>query len=154
MDIKRALKFFFCFGSAVYTLLSASVIITAICISGDSAASQAIVPERFLCLLFLSFVMALGSTVKRIGLASRTIGIGANALCYIGGFFAFLMMCGFTAASAVIATLIFSAVYVLVIVVALALQKKPERRKVSHVSENNKKSKKKHNDEEYKSMFS
>lgn len=153
MDIKRSLKFFFCFGSVVYTSFSTLIIIISLCTSGDSGAAQAIVPERFLCLLFLSFVMALGSTVKRIELASRAVSIAAHAVCYIGGFFAFLMMCGFTAPSAAVATLIFSAVYVLVTVITLAWQKKPEPRKTPRSSEK-KKSKKNSGNEEYKSMFS
>ena len=110
MNLKKAIKDLFTLCAVYYTVLSVLIIVIGIILSEDSA-SKILVPKQFLYLLFFSFVMSLGSALKKITAYPTAIAYSLHAVCYVFGFMAFLILCGMKFVPVIIATSVFAVLY-------------------------------------------
>lgn len=157
MDAKKAVKYFLLCGAAYFTALC-GIILTVLAIILGEKSNIGVEPSRFLLVLALSYVWSLGSTLKRT-LSSKIAGMTLNAICYVGGFFAFLLMSDTSFTPALFATLFFVVVYALIILCENLMQKKGATHDTRHKNPSNPKTKKpskekKDKNQPYENMFS
>lgn len=157
MEFKKLCKYFVCCGAVYYTMLSAFIMIVNSLLSSGDASQKVIITSQFWYILIFSYIMALGAALRRASSISKTIGWLLNAICYIGGFFIFIMLCAVPFAASCVFTAVFAVFYaVFAIVIAKSekgsAQRNSNERSTTHKGKKNKMSKK--NQETYKSMFS
>lgn len=125
MEFKKLIKYFFVCGSAYFTALCGVLLVALTIIMSDNSKSV-IVPSNFLLLLAYCFTMALGSTIRRSAGISNTVGWICNAVCYLGGFFGYLLLSDFTPGTAAVLTAVFACIYA-PIAIFIALKNKKRR---------------------------
>ncbi len=123
MEAKRLIKYFLLCGSVYFTVICGSTLFILELLT-SSMPNAAVEPSQLLLIIPLSFTMSLGSTVRRISAIPKIWGRVANAVCYIGGFAAFLLMCGVPFTSAIAAVGIFAALYAAVAAIIAFIEKK------------------------------
>ena len=129
MEFKKLIKYFFVCASVYFTALGGAllVILTILTTGSDTMnGNMAVEPSRFLLLLAFCFTMALGSTVRRARISSA-IGWVCNAVCYVGGFFAFLLISELELEAALVLTAVFVCIYAPVCLLVAFLEKKKRR---------------------------
>ena len=122
MKTKELIKYFFSCGAIIYTV--GSVLIFAISLSvSDASAATILAPKPFLFFLGLAYVLSLGNTLYRSSVLSKPIRRLLHLLCYLLGFFAFVLLCGVKFAFAVIFTTVFGIIYAIVAVASSVIKK-------------------------------
>lgn len=116
MELKKTIKDFISLGAICYTALSTVIIIIAMALSSDNA-SKLLSPKQFLFLLLFCYLMSLGTAIKKITAMPKVAAYAAHAVCYVGGFALFLILCGVKFVPVVIASLIFAIIYATVSVI-------------------------------------
>ncbi len=157
MKFLKSVKDFFSYGSIFYTAITAFILVL---VSGTP--DKAPDTGRFLLILMLSFIFALGSTLYRIGSISRPLATCLHAAIYNLGFLLFMALCGMGFAGSVIGTVIFAVVYTIITVVYRLITKKIKKSENSEktVTVNNPapakidKKNDKNEKSEYKNLFS
>lgn len=157
MDAKKAVKYFLLCGAAYFTALC-GLILTVLAIILGEKSNIGVEPSKFLLVLALSYVWSLGSTLKRV-ISSKIAGLTLNAICYVGGFFTFLLLFDTDTVPALFATMLFTVVYAVVVLCENLMHKRsmtsgagsknPSHRKAQKPSKPNKDSK-----QPYENMFS
>ncbi len=122
MQFKDILKRFISHGAIVYTCGSISIISISLILSNTDSLKM-LDPHLFLLFALFSFVISLGSTLFCSGLFSPPISRLIHAVCYIGGFFAFLLLYGMKFSFAMIFALIFAVIYLLVSAIVFFIKK-------------------------------
>ncbi len=156
MELKRLFKYFVFRGAVYYTMLSAFIMIVNSLLSSGTS-QKVIVTSQFWYILLFSYIMALGAALRKISSISKAIGWLLHAICYIGGFFLFVMLCAVPFAVSCVLTAVFAVFYaVFAFVIAkserVSAQRNANEKSTIHKGKKNKVSKK--NQETYKSMFS
>ncbi len=126
MEAKKLFKYFLLCGSAYFTAICGSILVV-LAILTSGTVNAGIEPSQLLLTIPFCFTLSLGSTVRRASAVPNHIGWIINAVCYIGGFLLFLVLCGVNFAPAVIASVIFSCIY---FAVALFIAHKEKKRRV------------------------
>lgn len=157
MKIFKALKSFVCYGSVYFTAIASFMLIL-----GSGQTNQAPDSGKFLLILLLSFIFALGSTLYRIEEINRPLAATLHAAIYILGFLLFMVLCQMGFARSVIGTVIFAIVYTAITIpfrlISKSIKKSltKEEKNVS-VATKKEKAKEKNNEKEineYKNLFS
>lgn len=123
MNAKKYITHLVCFTSVAYTVLSLAVVISGLSLPESTYATIG-EPIRFLHLLLFSFVLAVGSTVKKIGSITSIVSEIINALCVIGGSFAFLLLGGTEFYIASVASIAIAAIYFTVVLIKVVVKKR------------------------------
>ncbi len=119
MQILKALKNFWFFGASYFAAIS-----SVMCLISLAIPNKAILSERLLLILLLSFIMSLGSTVYRLDGINKTLAVCLHAAIYNFGFFFFFLLLwesmkthgeisGNKLVYATVATLIFAVIYII-----------------------------------------
>ena len=125
MEFKKLIKYFFVCGSAYFTAICSSFLVILAIITSENA-NFGVEPSKFLLLLAFCFVMSFGSTIRRTrGIPSR-IGWICNAVCYVGGCFAFLLAFNFQFFTSFVITIAFACIYT-PIAILIAFKNKKKR---------------------------
>ncbi len=122
MQFKALFKKFISHGSVVYTCGSLFIMSVALLLN-NSSAPKVLDPMLFIYFALFSFIISLGSAVYCSGMLNATVSRLIHAICYIGGFALFTVLCGVKFSFAAIFTLVFAAVYAIISVVFGALHK-------------------------------
>ncbi|MBQ4091189.1 MAG: hypothetical protein IJC64_02605 [Clostridia bacterium] len=122
MEAIKTVKYFLLCGAAYFTALCGVILVVLAIITAENA-NVGVEPSKFLLVLALSYVWALGSTARRC-LSSQIAGLIVNAICYIGGLFAFLMLFDINLIPSLIATLFFAVIYAAVVLCKSFVNKK------------------------------
>ena len=125
MDKKSFLKFLAARGAIIYTAIS-TVLITFALFLAEDASTKILVPKRFLFLLIFSYILALGSAFFKSGFLPDLWARLVHALCFIGGFVLFMILCQIKFAPLVISSAIFAFVYVAVTLISSHKRSKSE----------------------------
>ena len=161
MKTKDLIKYFFSLGAVIFTAGATLILIISMAASNASS-SFIIAPKPFFFYLGFSYALALGSTLYRIEAMSRTARRLLHVLCYVVGFFVFILLCGIEFAFTAIFTAIFGVIYALSVVCSALIKKKTAKARVAaSESPTNTKNKtkrtaknKKPEPEQYQSRFS
>ena len=145
MDNKSILKSFVARGAVIYTALSTCLIVLSMLVS-ENASVKILVPKQFLFLLLFSFVLSLGGVFLKIYSLPSVWPRVLHALCFIGGFALFLLLCGVKFAPLIISDAVFALIYLIFIFIAT-------RKKNSHEASQKKQRNKKSTKAEYTPMF-
>ena len=145
MDNKSILKSFIARGAVIYTALSTCLIALSMLVS-ENASVKILVPKQFLFLLLFSFLLSLGGVFLKLTALPSVWPRVLHALCFIGGFALFLLLCGVKFAPLIISDAVFAAFYV---VITLILMRKKSSPSTAPEKKNNKKTK----NVEYTPMF-
>lgn len=122
MKTKDLIKYFFCCGALIYTV--GSVLILAISLAAsESAAASILAPKPFLFFLGFAYFISLGNTLYRIDAISKPVRRLLHSLCYVIGFFTFVLICGVDFAFSAIFTAAFAAIYGIVIITTEVIRK-------------------------------
>ncbi len=114
MKTKDLIKYFLSCGALIYTV--GSVLILAISLAAsESTAASILAPKPFLFFLGFSYFISLGNTLYKTGGISQPVRRLLHALCYVIGFFAFVLLCGVDFAFSAIFSAVFAAIYAIVI---------------------------------------
>ncbi len=167
MQILKALKNFWLFGASYFAAITSIM-----CLISLAIPNKAILSERLLLILLLSFIMSLGSTVYRLDKINKTLALCLHAAIYNFGFFFFFLLLwesmetqgeisGNKLVYATVATLIFAAIYIISTIATRMVTKafrKPSAKAHTKASTKDalttKKKNKKEGKEPYKSQFS
>ena len=123
MDIKKLIKHFFCFASVAYTIMSMLIVIAGLSLPESSYASIG-EPVRFLHLFAFSLILALGSTLKRISSIPAVVARLLHAICFIGGFFVFLIVGSMEFTAAIVSSAAFALIYIAALLLASLISKR------------------------------
>ena len=110
MKNNNLLKYFFCFGSIIYTVGTTFIVLISLSLAQDKA-NTAIYARPLLSFLLFSFMMSLGSTLFRYEKISSPVRRLSHALCYILGLLVFLLLGSLKFYAAVIVTAVFAIIY-------------------------------------------
>lgn len=168
MQILKALKNFWFFGASYFAAIT-----SVMCLISLSIPNKALLSERLLLILLLSFIMSLGSTVYRLDGINKTLAVCLHAAIYNFGFFFFFLLLWESMAAkseisggnklvyATVATFIFAAIYIISTIVTRMITRalgEPSTKACAKASTKDalttKKKNKKEGKEPYKSQFS
>ncbi len=122
MKTKDLIKYFFCCGALIYTIGSVLILFISLGAS-ESASATILAPKPFLFFLGFAYLIALGNTLYRINTIAKPLRRLLHALCYVIGFFIFVLLCGVDFAFSVIFTAVFAVIYGIVTVTAAVIHK-------------------------------
>ncbi len=117
MKLKDMMKKFVSRGAVIYTFGSLFIITLSLLLS-DTSAAKILSPAPFLCFALFSYIISLGSTLYACERFSAPVARLMHAICYNGGFFAFLLICGIKFVFSFVFTLVFAAVYTVAVVIS------------------------------------
>ncbi len=132
MKIKDLIKRFVAQGAIIYTVGSLSIMLISLLIS-QSESVKLIEPQPYFYFALFSYLMSLGSVISLSKAFPAPTGRAIHAICYIGGFFLFVMLIGnsgqyeqsnISFAVAVIFTVIFAIFYTVGVILAHFISKK------------------------------
>ena len=167
MQILKVLKNFWFFGASYFAAITSLM-----CLVSLAIPNKAILSERLLLILLLSFIMSLGSTVYRLDGINKTLAVCLHAAIYNVGFFFFFLLLwenmsaqgeisGNKFVYTTVATLIFAVIYVISTIatrmVTKAFSKPTVKAKTKSETKNERSARQKNRKEgkqPYKSQFS
>ena len=157
MKILKSLKDFIFYGCTYFTAIATVMLLFSL-----AETNKALLPDRFLLFLMLSFIFALGSTLLRIEAIPHILAVCLHAAIYNCGFLVFLAVSGMGFSKSIIGTLIFAVVYTVITVTVRLIEKSIKRtssaKKENHASKSknisDKLVKKEEKNNEYKNLFS
>ncbi|MBE6583394.1 MAG: hypothetical protein E7649_00240 [Ruminococcaceae bacterium] len=133
MEVKKLIKFFWLRGSAYFTAICGSLMIALASVTNNNTQTTVepwqfpgvgVEPSKFLLILSFCFVMSLGSTIRRMFPRAKIAGWVVHAICYVGGFLAFMLLGGISFPTAIVATAFFSAVYAVIAILTVFSERK------------------------------
>ena len=152
MNFKKLFLSFISLGSIYYTIMSFAILVVTHVITTENS-NPIIETGQFLNLLLFAFIMSLGSALKQTSSFYLPIRYALHALCFVGGFLLFVLVGGIEFSKAIIATVIFAALYILAQVITNLIKNGNRSKKVTSPTIKKTPSKKQKNTE-YTSMFS
>jgi hypothetical protein len=137
-EFKKALKNIIMYGALYYAVISLPFIIYATVSSSGASPSvcqtcgvdvgaRYLEGSALLSVLFLAFVMAVGTSVMKIAGISKTVAVITHVGCFNIGFLLFMAIRGEGFTRSVIATVIFAIAYVIERVIQSAVVKATKR---------------------------
>ncbi len=121
MKTKDFIKYFLCCGSLIYTVGSVFILLISLGAS-ESASATILAPKPFLFFFGFAYLIALGNTLYRINTFAKPLRRLLHALCYVIGFFVFVLLCGVDFAFSAIFTAVFAVIYGIVTVTAAVIR--------------------------------
>lgn len=123
MATKKRIKYFISCGAIIYTFLSVLILIFSIAIA-EGTSAKILVPSNFLYLLMFSYVLSLGNTFLGATEIATPLRYTLHAICFIIGFFSFIMLCGISFSSSCIMSLVYAIIYCGAMITAHTIKKK------------------------------
>ena len=133
MKTKDLIKYFLCCGALIYTTGSVFILLISLGTS-ESASATILAPKPFLFFFGFAYLISLGNTLYRINKIAKPLRRLLHALCYVIGFFVFVLLCGVDFAFSAIFTAVFAVIYGIVTVTAAVIRKqigKKQRQKTA-----------------------
>lgn len=122
MNTKTLIKSFISRGAVIYTAGSLLILLFALTLP-DNSAAKILSPAPFLFFAVYAYAMSLGSTLFASGKLSSAVARLIHALCYIAGFFGFLLLCAMDFTTSLILTAVYALIYTASVFIAGAFKK-------------------------------
>lgn len=126
MKTKDLIKYFFSCGALIYTVGSVLILLISLGAS-DSASASLLAPKPFLFFLGFAYLVSLGNTLFKIESITPVVRRLLHCLCYVLGFFAFVILCGVKFAYAAIFTAVFALIYAISVITVSVIRKQISR---------------------------